>query len=123
NKKYIVSNIFLLGTFLLVLELICFVLLGSPDKHKKKFGLPNVSDDHVANNIGTVPYPDSVYHEIKIKGNDTVYNVYNTIDENWKRVTPDFDSSRSKYALFFGCSIAFGHGLEDNQTFPYYFQQ
>lgn len=123
NKKYIISNLFLLAFLIIIVELVCFVLLGSPDKHKKDFSLPFVPPDHVANNIGTVPYADSVYHSVLVKDNDTVYDVYNTIDNNWKRVTPDFDSSRSKYALFFGCSIAFGEGLNDNQTFAYDFQQ
>lgn len=123
NKKYIISNVFLLAFLVLTVETVCFVLLDSPEKYKKDFSLPFLPPEHVANNIGTVPYSDSIYHEVLIKDNDTVYDVYNTIDHNWKRVTPDFDSSRSKYALFFGCSIAFGQGLEDNETFAYDFQQ
>ena len=123
NKRYIISNLFLLAFLILVVELVCFVLLGSPAKHKKDFGLPFLPAEHVANNIGTVPYSDSIYHSILVKENDTVYDVHNTIDNNWKRVTPDYDSLKTKYALFFGCSIAFGEGLEDNETFPYYFQR
>lgn len=122
-KKYIISNLFLLVFFVLVLELVCFVLLDSPEKYKRNFGLPLLPEDHIGSNIGTVPYADSIYHSVLIKDNQTVYDVNYTIDSNCKRVTPDFDSSRSKYALFFGCSIAFGEGLNDNQTFPYYFQQ
>lgn len=123
NKKYIISNVFLLVFLVLTVEIVCFVLLDSPEKYKKDFSLPFVPIDHVANNIGTVPYADSVYHAVLVKENDTVYDVNYTIDNNWKRVTPDFDSSRSKYALFFGCSIAFGEGLKDDQTFAYDFQQ
>lgn len=122
NKKYIISNVFLLVFLVLTLEIVCFVLLDSPEKYKKDFSLPFVPIDHVANNIGTVPYADSVYHSVLIKDNKTVYDVNYTIDNNWKRVTPDYDSSRSKYALFFGCSIAFGEGLDDSLTFPYLFQ-
>lgn len=123
NKKYIISNLFLLIFLVLVVELVCFVLLDSPEKHKKDFSLPFLPEDHVANNIGTVPYADSVYHAVLVKDNQTVYDVNYTIDHNWKRITPEHDSSRSKYALFFGCSIAFGEGLNDNQTFAYYFQK
>lgn len=123
NKRYIISNLFLLTFLILVVELVCFVILDSPDKYKKDFGVPYLPADHVASNIGTVPYSDSTYHSVLIKENDTVYDINFTIDSNWKRVTPNFDSSRSKYALFFGCSIAFGEGLKDDQTFPYHFQQ
>jgi hypothetical protein len=123
NKKYIISNLFLLCFLILVVETVCFVLLDSPEKYKRDFGVPFLPEDHVGSNIGTVPYADSIYHAVLVKDNQTVYDVNYTIDNNWKRVTPDFDSSRSKYALFFGCSIAFGEGLNDNQTFPYYFQE
>jgi hypothetical protein len=123
NKRYIISNLFLLCFLILIVETVCFVLLDSPEKYKRDFGVPFLPDDHVGSNIGTVPYADSVYHSVLVKDNQTVYDVNYTIDNNWKRVTPDFDSSRSKYALFFGCSIAFGEGLNDNQTFPYYFQE
>ncbi len=122
-KKYIISNLFLLAFLVLGLELVCFVLLDSPEKYKRDFGVPNLPEDHIGSNIGTVPYADSVYHSVLIKENDTVYDVHFTIDNYCKRVTPDYDSNRTKYALFFGCSIAFGEGLEDNQTFPYDFQQ
>ncbi|PJB15091.1 MAG: hypothetical protein CO118_05195 [Flavobacteriales bacterium CG_4_9_14_3_um_filter_32_8] len=122
NKIYIISNLVLLVFLVLTVEIVCFVLLDSPEKYKKDFSLPFVPIDHVANNIGTVPYADSVYHSVLIKDNKTVYDVNYTIDNNWKRVTPDFDSTRSKYALFFGCSIAFGEGLDDSLTFPCHFQ-
>lgn len=123
NKKYLISNVFFLVFLILSIETTCFFLLDSPEKYKKDFSLPSFSDDHVGSNIGTVPYADSIYHSTLIKENDTVYDVFYSIDNNWKRITPDYDSSRSKYALFFGCSIAFGEGLNDNETFPYYFQE
>ncbi|MGE0560390.1 MAG: hypothetical protein AB7O47_01105 [Flavobacteriales bacterium] len=123
NKKYIISNLFLLTFLIITVEMVCFVLLDSPEKYKRDFGLPLLPEDHIGSNIGTVPYADSIYHSVLIKDKQTVYDVNYTIDSNCKRITPDFDSSRSKYALFFGCSIAFGEGLNDNQTFPYYFQQ
>ena len=73
--------------------------------------------------IGTVPYGDSIYHDFKIQNADTIFNVHYSFDKNCTRITPDFDSTRTKYALFFGCSLAFGYGLNDNQTLPYFFQQ
>jgi hypothetical protein len=123
RKKVILANIMILVELVVILEIICFFLLGMPAAYKKDFSIPLLPDDHVARNIGVVPYSDSVYTSVLVKNGVTVYNVKNSIDSNWKRITPDHDSTIKSYALFFGCSIAFGTGLEDNQTLPYYFQQ
>ena len=123
RKRYLLSNLFLFALLCLLVESTCFVLLGSPDKYKKDFSLPYLPEEHVANNIGNVPYSDSTYHAVLVNGNDTVYDVNYAIDGNWKRITPDADSTKNKYALFFGCSITFGEGLHGNETFPYYFQE
>ena len=123
RKRNILANLFLFGLLVLIAETVCFVLLDSPEKYKKDFGLSSLPEDHVANNIGTVPYSDSIYHSVLIQGNDTVYDVKYAIDEYWKRITPNYDSTKSKHALFFGCSITYGVGLHENETFPYYFQE
>ncbi|MBL7713911.1 MAG: hypothetical protein JNL01_00500 [Bdellovibrionales bacterium] len=40
------------------------------------------------------------------------------------RITPSSGMGEPQYyALFFGCSFAFGEGVQDHQTLPYYFQQ
>ncbi len=123
RKRSILANLFLFGVLILMVETVCFVLLDSPEKYKKDFGLPFLPEEHVSNNIGTVPYSDSIYHSVLVNGNDTVYDVKYAIDAYWKRITPNYDSTKSKHALFFGCSIAYGSGLHENETFPYYFQE
>jgi len=123
KKKYIISNISLLFLLLMSLEIVLYFLLGMPLKENKKFGVPSLPADHIAMNIGSMPYADSVYHDCKMNGNDTVFDVQYTINEFHNRHTPNHDSTKNKYALFFGCSIGYGFGLEDNETLPYYFQE
>lgn len=122
-KRYLFANIGLIMVLVMSFELVCFLMLGIPDKENKNFKLPDMPPEHISSFLGTVPYNDSVYHEVKIVGADTVFDVNYTITPEHTRLTPDFDSTKSKHALFFGCSIAYGYGLNDNNTFPYYFQQ
>lgn len=122
-KRSVFANIGVLMVLIFGFELVCFLMLGMPQKEKKDFGLPFVTPDHISAHLGTVPYSDSVYHETMISGVDTVFDVRYSFDGNSLRITPDHDSTKQKFAAFYGCSIAFGLGLNDNQTFPYYFQQ
>jgi len=122
-KKIIIANLAMICILIAGLELTCFILLGMPIRAVKVFKLPNVSEDHIASKVGSVPYADSIYHSIKLNENDTVYDVRYTIDSFCKRNTPGHDSLKKQYALFFGCSFAFGEGLQDNETFSYYFQE
>ena len=123
QKKSILANIGMILFLLFSFELICFFMLGMPNKEKKDFSLPPVSEDHISAHLGTVPYADSVYRNLKTEGTDTVFDVHYTIDGNCMRTTPGHDSTKQTFAAFYGCSIAFGFGLDDDETFPYYFQQ
>jgi hypothetical protein len=123
SKKIILANIFLLFDLILLVEIICFFLLGLPSCFKKDFSPPKVTEDHIAKHAGSVPYADSVYSALLVKQNDTVYNVKYSIDHFHKRITPGHDSSKKNHSIFFGCSIAFGVGLNDDQTLAYRFQQ
>jgi hypothetical protein len=51
---------------------------------------------------------------------EILYHVKYTIDSNGQRITPPFiKSNDSRSILFFGCSVTFGYGLNDESTFPY----
>ncbi|MDR0801770.1 hypothetical protein [Fluviicola sp.] len=123
GKRVILANIALVALLILLLETILFFVLGMPSALKKDFSVPNLPENHIARQVGMTYYPDSVYHDIKINGTDTVFDVHYSIDHMNKRITPGFDSTKKNYALFFGCSIGFGYGLEDNQTLAYQVQK
>lgn len=49
---------------------------------------------------------------------EVLYDVTYSIDSLSRRVTPQRDHQAERFALFFGCSFAFGEGLADDQTLP-----
>lgn len=122
-KKVILSNIVLLFLLVLVVEVYYFHKLDKPSAFKELYSPTILPPEHISNNIGTVPFSDTTINKMMIKNNDTVYNVNYTIDKHTKRVTPNHSSERDKHALFFGCSITFGEGVEDDETMPYFFQE
>jgi hypothetical protein len=63
-----------------------------------------------------VNWADSVLHEVKVVDGDTLYDIHASIDHWHRRITPGYDSTRKSYALFFGCSVCFGTGCEDDGT-------
>jgi hypothetical protein len=122
-KRPLISNIGLLVFLIFTFELACFFLLGMPEKPLKSFIPEDLPADHIGSQIGTVPPADTSLQDQKIINGEVIYDVHYTFNENHIRVTPDHDSTKQKYALFFGCSIGFGLGLEDNQTLAYQVQQ
>lgn len=123
RKKILLFNLGLFAALLVGAEFTCFLLLDLPPPIRKEFKLPKTKPDQIASHLGVVPYAGKVTKGIKVVRGDTVFNVDYTIDKHNRRQTPGYDSSRSQYALFFGCSVCFGFGLEDDQTLPYHFQE
>jgi len=58
-----------------------------------------------------------------IRGNHKISFCYTT-DAKGRRVTPqNLDVQKTKVCLFFPCSLTFGEGVNDNETFPFFFAQ
>lgn len=123
TNKVILGNIFLLVFLLLGLEVTCYFLLGMPVKEEKKFTVPDFSPSSIGYHLGYATMADTSLRQYKVVNNDTSFDIHITGDHYNKRITPGHDSLKKKFALFFGCSICYGYGVEDNQTMPYYFQQ
>jgi hypothetical protein len=121
--RVVLSWVVLLPALLLSLEIACSVLLGLPEYSKPGFKAPNRRTEHLARHIGSVPPPDTVVRRVKVEGADTLNDVKYTTDVWSKRVTPFHDTTRSRYALFFGCSITFGLHVNDQETMPWFFQE
>ncbi len=119
----ILANISILATLILIIEICCFFWLGMPAKTIKNFKQASYNETKLPSALGSIPLPDSVYREVLMNGQDTSFDVQVSIDEFYRRITPDHDTAKKQYALFFGGSIAFGYGLDDYETMPYQFQQ
>lgn len=63
--------------------------------------------------------------QLKVRGTnkrngEILYNVTYSTDEYGRRITPAQDSkAATRFILFFGCSLTFGEGVEDNETLPF----
>lgn len=121
-KKLIIYNLAMLWVLVMLLEILCYALLGSPTRENKQFDLIYTDESHNQYKRGYAPYSDSICEDILIVNGDTSFQVNYSIDEYSKRSTPPVHDTTNKYALFFGCSLGFGYGLQDDETIAYYFQ-
>jgi hypothetical protein len=65
--------------------------------------------------------PGWVTESVKTVGGVTVYDAVYSIDAHSRRITPVAQPHmRHKFCLVFGCSFAFGEGVNDDETLPYY---
>ena len=123
TKLFIIHNIAMIVTIFIILEIVFYSLLGAPTRQNKGFKMPDLDETDIQRYIGYVPGADTVINDVFVVEGDTSFNVDYSIDKYRKRITPRIErSENSEYALFFGCSIAFGYGLEDDETIPYYYQ-
>jgi hypothetical protein len=71
--------------------------------------------------LGWAPKPGIKTRAWKRVAGDPVYDVQYSIDALGRRVTPGAAAGpRSTFLLFFGCSVTFGEGVQDAETFPYF---
>jgi hypothetical protein len=73
------------------------------------------------NDIGSFPLPNLATEFREFLDGRLIADVTYTIDANGLRRIPVPTQKRSRKVAFFGCSFMFGHGVEDDQTLPYYF--
>lgn len=69
--------------------------------------------------LGYVFKPNAVGHHLAYTSQGVIYDVTYTIDNLGRRVTPDPSTSADDHFIaFFGCSLTFGVGVEDDETLP-----
>ena len=74
--------------------------------------------------LGYVPKKNDVRHAIKAYPNGkTIFDVTYTTDIYGRRIINQPNSLNNKHIILFGCSFAFGEGLNDQDTFQYYIQR
>jgi hypothetical protein len=71
--------------------------------------------------LGSLPAPNSATEFKELLNGRVIADVTYKIDANRLREIPAAIQGRPHRIAFFGCSFMFGHGVEDNQTLPYYF--
>ena len=73
--------------------------------------------------IGSLPIPNLTTEFREFLNGGMIADVTYTIDANGLREIPAPTHKRPRKVAFFGCSFMFGHGVQDDQTLPYYFVQ
>ena len=73
--------------------------------------------------IGPLPLPNTTIDFEEFLDGRMIADVNYRIDRNGLREIPAEVQGRPYKVAFFGCSFMFGHGVEDDQTLPYYFIQ
>jgi hypothetical protein len=73
--------------------------------------------------LGYKPRADTTLTGVRTKNGVPIYRITFRTDSNHLRVTPEPNPKATKYALFFGCSMTFGEGVQSNETLPYYFEK
>jgi hypothetical protein len=70
--------------------------------------------------VGLRPAPGVAYREALWQGDEPIFDVVYTIDENGQRVVPPFRGDGAALCiLFFGCSFSYGTGIRDDETSPW----
>jgi len=72
--------------------------------------------------LGYQLYPARAVRSWKTSGNERLYDVVYTINEDGYRQTPGFTGDEKAEApiVFYGGSMAFGEGVNDDETLPYF---
>jgi hypothetical protein len=110
---------------LLFTEVICFVIYSYTNKKIIEVSTQNLYIH--GSKIGYKLHPDLNSKVCMLSGKDTIFNVtYGTDGFGRRMITPYIGKSEAgqeKFISFFGSSLTFGHGLNNNQTYPSYIQQ
>jgi hypothetical protein len=123
RKRVLLANIVLTLLLCYCVEVFYFVLLGMPAMAKTDCPLSSAPEGVEQQCMGSLPPADTAIRRIEVIEGDTVCNITMTTDRYRKRITPDHNSENQRFAMFFGCSIVFGEGVEDDETMPWHFQQ
>ena len=106
---------------ILVLEWFCGIVLKKQAATAPKIEGPihSMMTDEV---LGYKPKPDTSHTGVRTVDGKIIYSIKYNTDANSLRITPiDSTKPRTKYAQFYGCSMTFGEGVQNNETLPYYF--
>ena len=102
-------------------EWICGVVLKTQAESVPKIEGPTHSM-MFDKDLGYKPKPNTTHTGIRTIDGKIIYSITYSTDANSLRITPvDTIKPRTKYAQFYGCSMTFGEGVQNNETLPYYF--
>lgn len=96
-----------------------FFAIGRP--HIRRLTNPKLA--RLDSLLGYAPLPSTKVEDKEFHDDQLVYDAVYTIGANDLRQIPGASQAAACRVAFFGCSFAFGQGLNDDQTMPSYFVQ
>lgn len=121
-KKATSGCVFVCSVFLAFFAAEYLLGLLDPKQNKLVNSGSFVEDFFVESDIGVQAKSGTHSAISKTIEGETIYSVKYTIGNDGFRITQT-DINNPERINFFGCSVTFGAGLEDNETFPYYVAQ
>ena len=119
-QNVLISGVMIVVTIVL-LEWLCGIVLKSQAHNAPKIEGPTHSM-MFDKDLGYKPIPDTTHTGTRTKDGQIIYSIKYSTDANSLRITLlDTTKPRIKYAQFYGCSMTFGEGVQNNETLPYYF--
>ncbi len=122
KKGALAFNVGFLFLALAVLEVHFGLLVRRPARYIRR---PPASSYIVKDELlGFAPVPGSASRFTNVIGDDVLFDVTYTIDDDGYRVQPPLgDPPPAESILCFGCSFTYGTGLSDEETWPWLLQE
>ena len=109
--------LFNMGFFFLVLGAACIYFINQMKQPTKTIHSP--LQVYYSKTLGYEPTKNFIDHSIEYKDDTVIFDVKYSIDNDGLRKPPPMSFSDSANSIvFFGCSITFGEGLNDNEVMP-----
>jgi len=116
NAAAFAFGLLLLLLLLAGIEAVCWGVLKRNAPPPWEHDVSYYMDDPV---LGKRMRANNETHVVKQRGGDVAFTATYRTDAYGRRLSPVPDAGpRPYYALFFGCSFAFGVGVEDGETLP-----
>lgn len=124
NKKIILFKVFgvffAIMLFIVTLSLFNYFFIYTKKPKLSAYHSDTLTYHH--EKLGTRLLKKKNVHIKKFIDNKKVSDFMLTTDLFGRRTVPTPENKINKFALFFGGSHSYGEGVEDNQTYPYFFQ-
>ena len=122
KARIVLINIMVVLFTLSSFEAFVWIYMYRATRHIKQTGNLYKKDYYfrVDDLLGYSPNKNVTANAKKFYKDELLFNVNYTIDDKGLRQSPPLDTAEHHDCiLFFGCSMVFGEGLEDDETIPY----
>ncbi|MBI4406269.1 MAG: hypothetical protein HY537_19075 [Deltaproteobacteria bacterium] len=115
-----IATVLAIAVLIALGESICRILNAQKNAQKPPSAVTSYSFLERDPELGTRVSTGTHVGVTRRKGSQIIYSVNYSVDNKHRRETPQ-TGKRNRLVLFFADSLAFGEGVNDNETLPYFF--